>query len=67
MWGLPTPQPRSRAKQSKAKQREREREREIKLDVRKAFDSISQQYLSTLVKEKVGTPSRGKPARGFRL
>ncbi|CAE7696392.1 unnamed protein product, partial [Symbiodinium necroappetens] len=26
----------------------------IKLDVRKAFDSISQQYLSTLVTEKVG-------------
>ena len=75
MWGLPTPQPRSRAKQSKAKQREREREREIKLDVRKAFDSISQQYLSTLVKEKVGDtlPWEARAwlqvigARGFRV
>ena len=47
----------------------------IKLDVRKAFDSISQQYLSTLVKEKIGDtlPWEARAwlqvigARGFRV
>ena len=47
----------------------------IKLDVRKAFDSISQQYLSTLVKVKIGDtlPWEARAwlqvigARGFRV